>query len=752
MKFDLRSHFREYYSKNSPNIISDRKPESSQDLPELLEVRLKEILFAIDSFSINKPNIIIAESQPIDFLAIFLAGIIKDANIFLCDPNWQQQEWQQVLDLVQPDLVYAQQPIKDLVLKTQVINTNKFKLQPDLSQESLIMIPTGGSSGKVKFTMHNWSTLRASVIGFQKYFGYQEINSFCTLPLYHVSGLMQFMRSFLTQGHIIICPYKLIKDEQLEFDIQDYFISLVPTQLQLLINSIPTKLAKFKTVLLGGASISRSLLDKAREHNISLAPTYGMTETASGIVTLKPEDFLAGNNSSGQVLPHAEVIVESAANNSGLIELKSDSLCLGYYPHVFDRSYLFSTDDIGYFDHEGYLYLVGRNSQKIVTGGENVFPAEVESAILATKLVKDVCVVGMRDIKWGQAVTAIYVPLQSKQDANLIQQKVRLQLAKYKQPKNWIEVDSLPRNNRGKINLEKVKAIAKQVIGNKYFIYMNIWQVDFYYLPDQPGEKKLWELTICDYLSAREDQKTHKVYSVQCYPEQANAQWLIEQIKRIAKDKLPDKIQVFRPQALGIINTAAEQLNIEVEATRNTTTLKNVLIQKYQDKYPDYNPIKLDKPVPQALPEDLWGDKWQIANIKADQIVDLFRDRPIPICYLPEPLYPINLGVSSDLFIPGIVVYGGRKSMQIAQWIRQKNPAFINYIPTEIGKSGGFILETGLVDRWIFNTFESEEAAKIARNYEQKKQAAQGLHFILIQPDDSGMTNTAFWLLRQDIS
>jgi len=279
---------------------------------------------------------------------------------------------------------------------------------------------------------------------------------------------------------------------------------------------------------------------------------------------------------------------------------------------------------------------------------------------------------------------------------------------------------------------------------------MNIWQVDFYYLPSKPGEKKLWELTICECLNTTEETKKYKIHSVQCYPEQANSQWLVEQIQRIDKDKLPDKIQVFRPQAFSLINVAAEQLNIIVEATRSTEVLKNVLTQKYQDKYPDYNPIKLDKPVPQPLSENLWGDKWQIANIKANQIVDLFRDRPIPICHLPESLDPINLGIASDVFIPGIVVYGGRKSRQIAQWIQQQNPAFLSYIPTEIGKSGGFILETGLVDRWVFNTFESEKAAEIARNYERKKQVAQGLHFILIQPDDSGMTYTAFWLLKQD--
>ncbi len=324
------------------------------------------------------------------------------------------------------------------------------------------MIPTGGSSGKIKFAMHNWSTLSASVKGFQKYFNCQEVNSCCTLPLYHVSGLMQFMRSFITQGNLIICPYKLIDKNQIVFNSQEYFISLVPTQLQLLIESSASKLAEFKTVLLGGASISRSLLEEARRYNIPLAPTYGMTETASGIVTLKPEDFLAGNNSNGQVLPHAEVIIKSENNQPDLINIKCDSLCLGYYPNSFDKPDLFATDDLGYLDSKGYLYLIGRNSQKIITGGENVFPAEVESAILATKLVEDVCVVGISDRKWGQVVTAVYVPLQFKQDLDLIKEQVSLQLAKYKQPKKWIEVDTLPRNNRGKVNYEKVKAIAKK--------------------------------------------------------------------------------------------------------------------------------------------------------------------------------------------------------------------------------------------------------------------------------------------------
>jgi hypothetical protein len=271
---------------------------------------------------------------------------------------------------------------------------------------------------------------------------------------------------------------------------------------------------------------------------------------------------------------------------------------------------------------------------------------------------------------------------------------------------------------------------------------MNIWQVDFYYHPSQIGEDKQWLLAICNPASPNA-----LIYKAECDSAKANASWLEQQMLLAAEGKLPDKIQIFRPQALGLISVAAEKLKIAVEATRNTDTLKQVLIKIYSDR-PNYNPIALEKPPPQALPEDLWGDRWQIANIAAGQIIDLFSDRPIPVCSIPKEFYPINLGLASDLYIPGVVVYGGRRSMQLARWIEGQTPASINYIPTEIGKSGGFILETGLVDRWVFNTFESPQAAEIARNYEQKKQACQGLHFLLIQPDDSGMTTTAFWLLK----
>jgi O-succinylbenzoic acid--CoA ligase len=415
------------------------------------------------SSSTTPPRVLLAERNPLRFLAGFIAATTAGCPVFLGNPDWVETEWQQVLNLVQPQLIWGQVPNS-----TPFISPSS----PPANASGLIMIPTGGSSGQIRFTLHTWETLMASVQGFSKYFQIPNIHSFCVLPLYHVSGLMQFLRSLTTGGRLVILPFKALETEpNLQIQPSEFFISLVPTQLQRLLNSHPIWLAEFKTVLLGGSPAWNELLENARFHKIQLAPTYGMTETASQIVTLKPADFLQGNNSCGQVLPHAKVTVHNStgeiltANQTGLIAIQADSLCLGYYPNFFSdlnglQSHTFQPDDLGFLDEQDYLHIVGRNSNKIITGGENVFPAEVEAAILATQLVKDVCVIGLPDSHWGQIVTAIYVPSHSQIFPDILQTVLKDKLSKFKQPKSWIPLGNLPRNAQGKINFSQLTEIA----------------------------------------------------------------------------------------------------------------------------------------------------------------------------------------------------------------------------------------------------------------------------------------------------
>jgi O-succinylbenzoic acid--CoA ligase len=410
------------------------------------------------------PKILLAYREPLQFLAGFIAATTVGCPVFLCNPNWVKAEWQQVFDLVQPDLIWGQEAIANKQQKNSLIENPKSKIQ------NPIMIPTGGSSGQIRFAIHTWETLMASVQGFRQYFGVSAVNSFCVLPLYHVSGLMQFMRSLTTCGRLVIMPFKSLNIQKPGFsshiDPKEFFISLVPTQLQRLLHQNPTWLSRFHTVLLGGAPAWLELLETARHHRIRLAPTYGMTETASQIVTLNPVDFLKGTNNCGQVLPHAKVTIRNSngeildTNKTGIITIQADSLALGYYPDLFNETQHFQVDDLGFFDDQGFLNVVGRNSNKIITGGENVFPDEIEAAIRATQLVTDVCALGLPDTQWGQVVTAVYVPIHPEISIATLQTALEDKLSSFKQPKYWIPLESLPRNLQGKLNREQLQEIA----------------------------------------------------------------------------------------------------------------------------------------------------------------------------------------------------------------------------------------------------------------------------------------------------
>ncbi|MGF1604240.1 MAG: 2-succinylbenzoate--CoA ligase [Thermosynechococcaceae cyanobacterium] len=415
----------------------------------------------------TRPRILLNLQNPTAFLAAFLAACITESPVFLGNPTWSQSDWQQVLTLSQPHIIWSDTDLGQSSLVTP----------PSAGHRGQIMIPTGGSSGQIRFAMHTWTTLMASVQGTQQYFEVPAIHSCCALPLYHVSGLMQFLRSFTTGGKLVILPFRdLWNGTSANPEIADFlevrshlpqtfFLSLVPTQLQRLLQKTECLpwLTQFHTVLLGGAPATPDLLDAARHHQIHLAPTYGMTETAAQIATLKPEDFLKGHCSSGQILPHAQIEIQNTEqqplplNQTGRVVVHSPSLCLGYYPDRFTHFGTFVTDDLGYLsegeaNRDLNLHIVGRHSRKILSGGENIFPEEIEAAIHATGFVTDVYVMSLADQEWGEVAIALYTPATPEISALEIKAALQSRLSKFKYPKRWIVVDEIPRNSQGKVS------------------------------------------------------------------------------------------------------------------------------------------------------------------------------------------------------------------------------------------------------------------------------------------------------------
>lgn len=279
---------------------------------------------------------------------------------------------------------------------------------------------------------------------------------------------------------------------------------------------------------------------------------------------------------------------------------------------------------------------------------------------------------------------------------------------------------------------------------------MTLWQADLYRRPlqDEAGNS-LWELVVCDVDRAF-------TATAFCPQSQVDSAWITQQLQQwIETSSKPDRLQVFRPQAASLLASACEPLGIKVEPTRRTAALKQYLQQRAKEypQLPNYNnqpyePVKLDKPAPLPLSESLWGDQWRFASIAAADLISAFEHRPIPIREIPDFLLPINLQIPSTTPIPGVIIDGGKKSMQLAKWLQRSRPVSLNYIP---GQPDGLILEAGLVERWVLTTFEDSDVITAARLFRERQIAAKGLHFLLVQPDDSGMTYSGFWLLQNEV-
>ncbi|MEN9211087.1 MAG: AMP-binding protein [Thermostichus sp. DG02_2_bins_29] len=410
----------------------------------------------------RKAPLLLVESQPVQVWAILLTCQRLGIPLFLGNPSWGKREWDQALAQIGAGWFWRQgqlqphpsnsvnQPLRDLL-----------KALP-AADFPPICIPTGGSGGQLKWAIHSWATLAASARAHQQHFAVGPVHSYCLLPLYHVSGLMQVVRSWLSEGQVVLWDWKslLAYPERWDPPLPGSFLSLVPTQLQRLLQQaqpvVLEALRQFRAILVGGGPTWPSLREQARQLQIPIALTYGMTETASQVCTSFPQAFWGGNDSLGRPLPHARLHIHSSGRDPvGRIHLWAESLALGYYPHLWLREQGLLTEDLGYLDEEGSLHWLGRTDDLILTGGEKVMAAEVEGEIRASGWVEDVCVLGVPDAEWGQQVIAVIVPYPDKDAAELkhrLTQHLSKHLSSYKRPKHWLHCERIPRTPQGKVN------------------------------------------------------------------------------------------------------------------------------------------------------------------------------------------------------------------------------------------------------------------------------------------------------------
>jgi O-succinylbenzoic acid--CoA ligase len=334
-----------------------------------------------------------------------------------------------------------------------------------------VVLFTSGTSGRSKGACLSWGNFAASALAAADPLGPAVAQRWLAcMPLFHVGGLSIVVRSVLFGGPIRLharFDAALVSDALDAGDIAG--VSLVPTMLARLLDHRGPRPAPagLQVLLLGGAAASSELLARARFAGYPVCPTYGLTEATSQVATARPERPGAARPAPTLPLPGVEVRiliggVTAAAGQPGEIVVGGPTVMQGYLGDpaataLALRDGWLHTGDIGFLDDAGGLHVLDRRDDLIVSGGENVYPAEVETVLAGHPSVAEAGVAGVPDADLGSRVVAWIVARDAATvDSQALTDHCRTQLAGFKRPREFRFVSALPRTAEGKLQRRRL--------------------------------------------------------------------------------------------------------------------------------------------------------------------------------------------------------------------------------------------------------------------------------------------------------
>ncbi len=340
-----------------------------------------------------------------------------------------------------------------------------------------LLLYTSGTTGLPKGVMLSHTNLAHAERMARELWGFTAASvNLVAMPLYHIGGIGYGMMALSQGGHTVIiqqaAPEPVIDAVRRHSVTHGFF---VPAVIQMLVD-VPDvdalNLTSLQRIIYGASPISESLLKRAIAlFGCGFDHAYGMTETAGTVITLAPRDHDPGGplahrlRSSGLPVPWAEVaLVDPAtgepvgAGTVGEIRVRSALNMLGYWQNPGETARTITPDgwlctgDAAYRDADGYIYIHDRYKDMIVSGGENIYPTEIENVLYDHPTVAEVAVIGIPHARWGETPRAFVVaaPGAAPSEAELIE-FTRTRLARYKCPTSVAFVSALPRNASGKI-------------------------------------------------------------------------------------------------------------------------------------------------------------------------------------------------------------------------------------------------------------------------------------------------------------
>lgn len=344
------------------------------------------------------------------------------------------------------------------------------------AEDIVMLMYTSGTTGKPKGAMLSSRSLIGHMEWTAKVWSYDaETVQLVPMPLFHIGGTSMALQSIVLGARTILLAE--VNPAQILQIISEFRVTnmlLVPAIIQYLVDApscAVTDWSSVRSLIYGAAPISDSLLRKAMQAlQCDFIQIYGMTEHCGCVALLSPEDHDPERKakllaSCGKPLPWVEVVIadpatqqELAQDQVGEIWVRSQQLMSGYWRQPEATAATLTpegwlrTGDAGYLDQDGYLYICDRVKDMIISGGENIYPAEIENALMRHPAIADAAVIGVPHEKWGETPKAIVV---GSPGCALDEQQIvafcRTQLAGFKCPTSVEFVDALPRNPSGKI-------------------------------------------------------------------------------------------------------------------------------------------------------------------------------------------------------------------------------------------------------------------------------------------------------------
>lgn len=341
--------------------------------------------------------------------------------------------------------------------------------EPLTDTSPLAIVPTSGSSGAPKLVVLSRAAFIASARASAANLPLTERDRWLLcLPPAHVGGFSILTRSVLARSSVVLFdsgPRGLIQSlPELAACLAQHdvtILSLVPAVLDALLSTLPDWRPpdSLRAVLVGGAAVPEGLLSRARERAVPVLTTYGLTEACSQVTTTRPGEppkVRGGIVSSGSALRGVELEIREQQR----ICVRAASLCSGYLGAFapFDEHGWFRTEDRGVLDDDGELYVLGRISELIVSGGENVDPLRVEAALLTCAGVAAAVVFGVPDARYGEVIACALVARDF--DPRGVSASLQQRLSRHELPRKVALLAELPRLANGKIDRARVRTVC----------------------------------------------------------------------------------------------------------------------------------------------------------------------------------------------------------------------------------------------------------------------------------------------------